>query len=193
MQLRAAAAEERTAAAEARLTQREAAMAANLAASGRAATIGDGLTQARFAGRSSHRALRSLTTGIELPGCQQARHNLKGPHGRRAAAHELLGSSISTCKLRGPPCQRAASIGDGLTQALFLGYALNGGLRLMRTMYQVLGRSQRSTTTSHSPAHAPTADILHDRVMLTNASRQQPLQTPASMPPRPPAVASRRV
>ena len=47
MQARALAAEEGMAAAEARLAQREAAMAARLAASERAATLGDGLTQAR--------------------------------------------------------------------------------------------------------------------------------------------------
>jgi len=41
------AAEERALAAEARAAQRDAAMAARLAASERAATIGDGLTQAR--------------------------------------------------------------------------------------------------------------------------------------------------
>lgn len=57
VQLRAAAAEERAVAAEARLTQRQAAMAASLAASERAATIGDGLTQARFACHPSRRGL----------------------------------------------------------------------------------------------------------------------------------------
>ncbi len=47
MQVRAIAAEEGMAAAETRLAKREAAMAARLAASERAATLGDGLTQVR--------------------------------------------------------------------------------------------------------------------------------------------------